>query len=506
MGKKIQFLISLCLLLPLHAQDSKIDFDTLGRLFAEARAGKDGSSALSGESLYAEHAAQVRLGMIELAYPRWDLIDKLGCEELRANALAIVAVQRRWAEVLATPEDAAAVSADAQVLENWIKGWKAPQLAKLTQHKPTESHELLTSLGASEEVRNAAQSFATRLMDPKTCGLAPKDGAPQRILLAPRRKDFVEMMGFAGLVDSSLQSVLWTRDATMFTSFWIGSIFVLALEYPPWSFDPGFATCVPMNKFEKNGMQQHTLREVLGALHWACLGEPGDARYFLQSQALLLTIDICGEANALEGDGERGTTGAQTQPYERFVPGGDPNGGTLPPIPAAPLDSMRENHWREGKGADHFELPLRKGQKAAQKAMIKDRPTNLSPAVARDPNAHFLLATGDGVERSVISAPFLGAATANKPYPPHALLIDYREFFRAYRTAFYHWLATMSDPKNPKQCAERRRELARRLATRDAATRFEALVEEIYKEPLSGPDGTKPSLEWRFLDWLGKGK
>jgi|694.fasta_scaffold01345_10 hypothetical protein len=502
MGKLSVLLLHVSLLLPAAAQEPKVDFSELGARFAQARA----PGASSGEELYARHSVQLRLGMVELAYPSWDLSDKAACEELRASALAILAVQRRWAEVLASPEDAAAIGKDAQLLEGWIKGWKAPQLLKLLQLKPSDSRELLAALGAGADVQQAAQSFAARLMDPAVCGLAPKDGNPQRVLLAPRRKDFVDLMGFAGRADSALQSVLWTREATLFTSFWIGPIFVLALEYPPWTFDPSFATCISMNRFEKNGMQQHTLREILGALHWACLGEPGDARYFLQSQALLLTIDVCGEANALEGDGERGTTGAQTQPYERFVPGGDPNGGTLPPIPAAPLDSLRENHWREGKGADHFALPLRKGQKAAQKAMIKDRPAKLDPAVARNPDAHFLLTTPDGVERTIVSAPFLGAATANKPYPPHALLVDYREFFRAYRTAFFHWLATQYDPKNPKLCAEKRRELARKLAAKDPSTSFEALVQQVYGEPLSAPEGSKPSLEWRFLEWLGKGR
>jgi hypothetical protein len=505
MGKILAWLVLIFLLPKLPAQNAELDFAGMGARFLRERVGSEAADALTAEALYTQHCVQLRLGMVELAWPRWRLADKTAAEEFKLTAQALVAAQKRWAEVLALPEAAAGIAKDAQVLEAWIKSWKGPALSKMAQQKPEEAHELMHGLAAPPDVTAAAQSFASRLMDPKVCHWVPKDGQPQRVLLAPRRKDFVELMGYAGRADATLQPVLWNKDATLFTSFWIGSIFVLALEYPPWVFDPKFETCISMNKFEKTGMQQHTLREVLGALHWVCLGEPGDARYFLQSQALLLTIDVCGEANALEGDGERGTSGAQTQPYERFVPGGDPNGGTLPPIPAAPFDSLRENHWREGKGADHFAVPLRKGQKTAQKAMIKDRPAKLDPVLARDPNAHFLLSTADGVERAIVTAPFLGSATANKPYPPHALLVDYREFFRAYRTAFFHWLATESDPKNPKACAERRRTLAHKLAE-DRSKSFEALVQEVYGEPLSGSDGSKPSLEWRFLEWLGKGK
>lgn len=488
------------------AQEPELDFAALGATFNLARTGKSDVAVLDGEQLYQQHCAQLRVGMFELAYPRWQIAEKGSAEEFRGVVSGIIAVQKRWAEVLAVPASLPEIQKNCATLEAWVKTWKPAACAKVAQHKPEESHELYSVLGASEEVRKAAQNLERLLMNPETCGQAPQDGAPVRILFAPKRKDFAQMMGFIGRLDASLQPVLWNRDATGFTSFWIGTIFVLALEYPPWVFDPKFETGLSMNRFEKNGQLQHTLREALSSLHWACFGDPGDRRYFLQSQALLLTIDVCGEANALEGDGERGTSGAQTQPYEKFVPGGDPNGGTLPPIPAAPFDSLRENHWREGKGADHFALPLRKGQKAAQKAMIKDRPTKMDPELARDPNAHFLLITADGIEKFVVSAPFFGAATANKPYPPQPLLVDYREFFRSYRTAFFHWLATGFDPKNPALCAEKRRELARKVAARDSTQSFEALVAEVYGVPLSGENGAKPSLEWRFLEWLGKGK
>ena len=31
-------------------------------------------------------------------------------------------------------------------------------------------------------------------------------------------------------------------------------------------------------------------------------------------------------------------------------------------------------------------------------------------------------------------------------------------------------------------------------------------MQEIYGTPLSGKNGKTPSLEWKFLDWLEKGK
>jgi hypothetical protein len=84
-------------------------------------------------------------------------------------------------------------------------------------------------------------------------------------------------------------------------------------------------------------------------------------------------------------------------------------------------------------------------------------------------------------------------------------LLDYREFFRAYKSGFTHWLQTTSEPKDAAGCEARFRELLRKMKERDPSSPFEDLVQQVYGLPLSAKDGETDSLEWRYLRWLGKG-
>jgi hypothetical protein len=220
--------------------------------------------------------------------------------------------------------------------------------------------------------------------------------------------------------------------------------------------------------------------------------------------AMNLAIAVCGELNALEGDGwGYGTTGAQTQPYERFVPGGASSGGVLPPMPAAPLDGLKEGRWRERHGADYFAECLRKGQKNGFQELGRARPAHLSEAVRNDILAHFMIFGEDDVERYVISAPFFGPESKKKPYPPGQMLIDYREFFRAYKCCFMNWLQTAGMDGDPEKSAEYFAQLMRSKHEVAGTKEFEDVVEGVYGIPLSAASGEVDSLEWRFLNWLG---
>jgi hypothetical protein len=85
------------------------------------------------------------------------------------------------------------------------------------------------------------------------------------------------------------------------------------------------------------------------------------------------------------------------------------------------------------------------------------------------------------------------------------VILDYREFFRAYKCGFTNWLQTESDPKDKAGCEARFRDLLHKMHGRDASEPFEALVQEIYGVPLSAKDGETDTLEWRYLKWLAKG-
>jgi hypothetical protein len=495
------------LLLGLAPQIKDVPFADLGKEYLKDHGNPAKPEDLPIEKLREAWCVHAVLGGIDVAFPIPFLGEKQDVEDFRTVSVSLVQMQERWVEWLAPePAKVQAVRADLTELENWVKSWKPAAFANVKpDEKQAKEHDLLKVLGANEAQTKASQRLVDALCKPDLLGIAPKEQTPLRVLLSPNRRDFVQLLGYTGLLDSTKQAELWQPNVTGFTTFWIGWDLVVALEYPPWSPDPHFKTGLPMSKFDKTGLEQHAVQQVANGWQWLCYGDDG-APYLHQAVAMNLAIAVCGELNALEGDGwGYGTTGGKTQPYERFVPGGNPAGGMLPPMPAAGQDAIKKGHWREGLGKDHFEAVLRKGQKIGLKFLPKNKPEHLDPAILDDKNAHFFLVSPDESTKYVVSAPFFGPDSKAKPYPPEPVILDYREFFRAYKCAFYYWLQNQSDPKDPAAAQVRFRDLMKKSTERDASQPFEELVQSVYSLPLSGKDGKTDSLEWRFLDWLAKG-
>jgi hypothetical protein len=485
------------------AGDDTPDFSALGQAFLKERLHAAKVEDVPANKLLQEHCVRLSIGLFDISYPVWDLAQKGAAEDLRALTNALLETEEIWVDWLAKGDAAATqVKADIETLKAWVKSWKPAALAKA---ESATDKDLLTLFAASDVQKTAAQHLKDTLCHPEALGIAPKNGAPLSILFAPTRRDFVELVGYTGLVDATQQKQLWTRDATMWTSFWLEWNSVLALEYPPWAYDKDFKTCMPMDRFEPTGKLEHTVLQATLSLLWMYYGD-NDALHLQQAMAMNMAIAVCGGCNALEGDGGRGTTGAKTQPYERFVPGGASEGGTLPAIPAAPFDGVRKNQWHEGMGKDHYAKALRSGQKNALKQALKEKFADADPAIAKDKDAHFLLISGDQVKKAYVVAPFFGKAAGEKPYPAQEVIADYKEFFRAYRSCFAWWLETMGDKAGAEPSALKWKQLMKTLAAREEGKTFEDVVQEIYGLPLSGKNGEKDSLEWRFLDWLAKGK
>jgi len=486
--------------------DKAPSFAELGKEFLKTHGGFAQASDLPLEKLRSDWCVHVGLGGLDLAYPIAALSEKEEVDDFKSLAISLLGMQAKWVDLLAAdPAKAQAARADFAELESWVKGWKPAAFANLKPADEKKDRELWKLLSANEAQVQAARRLADLLCKPDVLGVAPRDEEPLKILFAPTRRDFVELVGYAGLLDPERQEELWQPSVAEYTTIWIDYDLVMALQYPPWTPDPEFKTGLAMDKFDKSGLEQHAVQQAANAWQWLCYGDDG-ATYFHQAVAANLAIAVCGELNALEGDGwGYGTTGAQTAPYERFVPGGNSAGGVLPPMPAAGLDTVKKGHWREGFGKDHFAAPLRKGQKEGQKAAVKLKPDHADPAILEDKNAHFLLISPDETTKAVVSAPFLGAEAQEKAYPPTAVIVDYREFFRAYRSGFFHWLRTGFDPKDPAVSAARFRDLLCKSAEGAGAQPFEEIVQAVYGVPLSGKDGKTDSLEWRFLGWLAKG-
>lgn len=487
------------------AGDDTIPFAEMGKTFLKTRCKVDDPAAMPIDTLRNKFCVHGAIGYFDVAFPVWSLEDKDHVEEFKTIAGLMVQIQLHWMDWLAKGKpELAAPKADAETLLAWIKTWKPASFALAAR---ADDKDLYAVLDASPAQRDASRRLDAFIRDTKVLGVAPRtsDVEPMHILFAPTRRDYVDFMAYTGLQEPARQPELWTMDATAWTNFWSGWTIVLALQYPPWSFDKEFKQFVPMNKYEPTGMQQHTVQHTMLTFLWMVYGD-NDALHLNQAAAMNMAIEICGEINALEGNAGRGTTGARTEPYEKFVPGGNPNGGLLPPISAAPYDSEKKCPWHENLGRDHFALPLRKGQKAGGKQAAKEPQPKLDPVLARDKNAHFQLTSKDENKKWVVTAPFFGEAARTKQYPPNEFIVDYREFFRAYKCGFAYWLQTQGDAKGAEASAAKHREFLAALAKRDSDRKLEEVVLAVYGIPLSGKNGSVDSLEWRYLEWLAKGK
>jgi len=481
-----------------------IAFEELGRAFLKLHCGRKaqaGSCAL--EEVVAREYVRVRLGAFEVALPAASLTDRKLAEDFRSIAIGLLDLQGRFARWQELPTEVlASLDEDLGQLRDWAGTWTTPSLARMGR---ADEKELLSALGAPEVVRSAAERLRATTSGEGAKVLAPQWVGGVSLVLCPKRRDFMELIGFLGLDDLEWRNQHWMEGADQWTQVWKGTLLVLALEYAPWTgTDPGFHTSMPADRFDKEGVLQHALNQAARALLFRVINR-GDMDHFARALAANLVIETVGRIAVLDGEGQIRTTGARTEPYERFVPGGLSEGGVLPAIPASPLDSFAVCRWREGKGTDWFVAALRSGQKDGAKAAARDRDNRQR----KDKRAHFQLDGDDGEATWTVSAPFLSSLASQQPYPPPTYLNDYREFFKSYQAAFWRWVRTQAVDGDAAASARRLEDLLRALgrAGEDGQALdepLEAVVQRLYGVPLSGSDGSVDSLEWRFLDWLSK--
>jgi hypothetical protein len=481
--------LALPLLLAVPAQTDEqpeIDFAALGREFAQQYCPEAGSGeeVCPLESVLAQRG-HADVGPFRIFFPLEMAVDKDAFEDLQGIVLAVHALSAEWVRW----QGAGAELPDAEkVLKRWAKTKpvKAGDLAK----RP-DARDLFDLLAAEPETRAPFDALVELCDSSDDLALVVPEGQQIRLILAPTRKEFMGWAGYSGLIDETQQAVNWDQTAATWAQFWLGWDLVLALEYSPWTgFDPTFETGKPMEEIGAGVMAQHVVQQASIALLHTTRPHAEESRND-SALAMLLTIGACGEINTIEGAGGVGTSGASASPYERFVPGGNPHGGMLPGRSASALSGLVENHWRKGHGEDAFRAPLREGQAEGAKAVKKDKEA--------DPLAHFVLRTEDGrPEVHVIHAPFFGPHANEQAYPPPEYLVDYAEFYRAYKTCLLDWIRTRgAGPEDAEANAAAWSKVIRALAAQDRS--FEAIVEEVYGVPISGKDATTHSLEFRFL-------
>jgi hypothetical protein len=430
-----------------------LDFEALAADFAE-RCG--GASAV--EEALAQGCERVAVGVFEVYYPKE--LEKEPAERVERALQALIDVQGAWLELFG---DGPSVARGIDMTEALAKAHKSGDLATAEA-----SAELAALLGGSEAT-----------------GFAPVAARKARIVLAPGRRDFQQMVAFFGAADSNLRGLYWHDGVRVWTEFWWYDLQVVALEYPPVAGDgddPGKG--IPMDFREETGLEQHVAQRGTVSLAWYAFDE-GLPPAIELGLAQMLVVACYGENNARSGGSVRGNA---TEAYEAFVPGGSSSGGALPPINA-------DSPWRADKGEDHFVKVLRASQKAGSKKIPKEAEGE------HEAIAWFQLRTENGTHG--VRAPFLGVVSRGKEQPPEEFASDYLEFFRAYKTAFLHWLAEEGAGK-AKESRAAFRALAAKVAGAGGKGAFEDLAAEVYGVPLSSEDGAEESLEWRFLAWLAK--
>jgi hypothetical protein len=470
--------VSIALAVPALAGDGGMDFEALAADFRTRHGG-----AVELEAALAEHYATTRLGAFDVYYPA-DLLPQDGHPDLlKRSLIALLDLQGVWVEWLGEGDGAKAALKEIAVLRKWASSKKT--FARLEPTDVGEARDLLAIYAAKPQQLASAAELARLFTSGEALGFVPVDDETARIVLAPNRLDFQQVLGFVGASDASLRGLYWHEGVRTWTEFWWNDLQVVALEYPPVGGDGdvpagGFA----MDAREKTGLEQHVAQRGAIALAWSTFGD-GLTPALELGLAQALVVAAYEENNTRSGGATRGSA---TDGMTAFIPGGNSNGGALPPTNA-------DSSWRADLGKDYFVKVLRAAQKAASKRAPKDK---------REKPAWFQLVASDTASKHDVRAPFFGLDVGGKELPPEKFLGDYLEFYRAYKTAFVHWLYTHG-AGSAKASAEAFGRLAQEVVVQGGQGDLAAIVLGVYDMPLSAANATEgESLEWEFLEWLSK--
>ena len=467
---------------PLGPSPKDIEYERLGNGFAldHALVGLAEREVDFGAILERGYA-HVSLGLFQVYHPVPDLGDKAKAETFRDLCVLLLDMQQRWLDLL-EPESGRLkkVEADLKTLRKWVSGWSTGKLGKLDKQ---DERDLLVAFKASDRYVEAAARLRASFLAGESVGLDrdPAATAPATLVLCPTRREFVRLVCYAGLVFEGERHNYWADDLSTWIEGRIMDLRVLALEYldvDRAADDP--LAGAPMNVRRPDELEQHVIQRAFLGLLQNYYGDRMDPAIAV-GLAINVDIDLFGKDHArLEGD----PRGNSTPPREVFVPGGNPDGGYLPPLNA-------DSHWRE------FEGEFRYLGKLVQSQLAGNRPGHDKHEKLRG----FQVVSDSGADARVVSAPFLGTPAVATPMPPGDFVGDYMEFFRAYRTGFAHYLREEAG-SSKKNSEERFARLMTVLATDPAGRPLEALVPEVYERPLSSPAPGKGDLEGRFLRWL----
>lgn len=309
------------------------------------------------------------------------------------------------------------------------------------------------------------------------------------MILYPSRERYVEVIALAGWARPEARASMWSPNVYTWTNFYVNDWRFLAMAFSP--ANPTDSTYKQSNAMENRiptGLEQQICQLAgVGLLDNYFGGRipPGVAG----GLSLNLVVDIFGECNTrVDGDlRER-----RKEAREMFVPGGQSEGGVLPP-------DLADSRWRDTHGKDHFIGVLKNAQKEGRDKVNKRE--------AKDKVRYFLLRADDEVTSAVLEGPILGRQGNQLAKIGKEFYGDRLEFARCYSSCFLYWLREKGGGKKPVESQAQFSGLLRALATTDGlqaggiveadpSETFEKIFAEHYGMPLSDPSlDAKSSLE-----------
>lgn len=435
------------------------------------------------DALLAKHFFHARIGLLDLAVDASLVADKGIADNVLKMALAVTRLQARFLEQAgATDAPGKQAQEDAQLLVDWLGGVRGDTLAAAAAGKPGD---LLTALAPKPPVVEAAARFEQYMLSGAALGMAREGQLHEVLILAPERKHFHELLGLFGWLMPELQGTYWHDGTVPWTNTYFNTVTVVALEYHTGDNARGSIYAgIDTNERNPTAMQQQVVQLAANSLITSLYGERVPPA-LVGAMAINLVIDLYGEcATRVDGDLRQ----RRTEAREVFIPGGQSEGGMLPP-------NFANSRFRGEEGKDHYLLPLKSCQSAGATQAKQER--------KKGKIEHFQIQDDSQSKRMILTAPLLGTPAAAQPPLPEAFHADGAEFFRAYRTCFLHWLETEGGGAK-KKSVEAYGALLGELAALDSAANLEVAIEKVYGRPLSSATPSKDDLEGRFLAWLAK--
>ncbi|MEZ5965695.1 MAG: hypothetical protein R3F56_17810 [Planctomycetota bacterium] len=418
----------------------------------------------------APHALVLRVGALELLYPKGHLQKAQQLGDLKDAVLSTCDMQRTFCEWMAGGTVPPEVDTTCKAVQAWIKGWRWPATDEALATVTPEVAK------AQADFTGAVAKMLSR--DPSQCRA--------QCWLAPTRQNFGDMVCLIGGLAPENRDFLWLDDVVKSSEGWAVRprvLQIVAMEYGSPKELGGDTVGMRMDFRERTGLLQHIVQRTAASLAVMAFGDVLD-RNFEAGLSQDLVIALYKENNARSGgSGRGGYVGGRS----RFVAGGASSGGALGAIS---LDSQ----WRQTKGKDWFQRPLKQAQRTGAKLKDAKQP--------KERMGHFALQDDAGRPILALPAPLLGPPET-QPSVPGDFEADFKEMRRAYRSAFVYWLREFAG-KGTTDSRQKFGAMMREMAEGAGKVTFDLAVRRAYGERLSADGPEPPSLEWRFLAWLAK--